>query len=95
MTNFFKIFLKFCIDFKKLIHIVFIPLVLVPLPVLGDKIGKCGYVIAVMILYWICECFPIGITSLIPLVLYPIFGIMKSKDVSMIYFSVRFFNFFF
>ncbi|CAF0823698.1 unnamed protein product [Brachionus calyciflorus] len=36
--------------------------------------------------YWIVECFPISITSLLPVFLFPIFGIMKAKEVSKIYF---------
>lgn len=40
-----------------------------------------------MSLYWITECIPYAITSLLPVVLFPIFGIMGSKEVSSIYFK--------
>ena len=63
-------------------------MILIPLAIFGENIGKCSFVIALMILYWILECIPIAITGLIPLVLYPVLGIIKSKDVSMIYLSV-------
>ena len=40
-----------------------------------------------MALYWVTDCIPYGITSLLPVVLYPMFGIMSSKDISSIYFQ--------
>ena len=40
-----------------------------------------------MIGYWITECIPFAIVSLLPIPLFPLFGIMKSKEVTQIYFS--------
>jgi di/tricarboxylate transporter len=40
-----------------------------------------------MSLYWITECIPYAITSLLPVILYPMFGIMSSKQTSAIYFQ--------
>lgn len=35
--------------------------------------------------YWVTECMPIAITSLIPVVLFPVFGIMSTQDTCMCY----------
>lgn len=94
MYNLIKLCIKKSIVFKKILQIVLIPIILIPLVIFGDNIGKCSFVIAMMILYWILECIPIAITGLIPLVFYPVLGIMKSKDVSMIYFSVSYILFY-
>lgn len=43
-----------------------------------------------MSLYWILECIPYAITSLLPVVLYPLFGIMSSKQITSVYFQVNY-----
>jgi sodium-dependent dicarboxylate transporter 2/3/5 len=41
-----------------------------------------------MALYWITECMPYAITGILPVVLFPVLGIMKSEEISPIYFKV-------
>ncbi|XP_041483637.1 solute carrier family 13 member 5-like [Lytechinus variegatus] len=45
------------------------------------KIGHMGYCIIIMALYWMTECLPLAATALLPILLFPLFGIQKSKDV--------------
>lgn len=48
------------------------------------------YTLAVAILmaiWWVTEVVPLAITALIPVVLFPLFGIMNGKDVSSTYFN--------
>ena len=40
-----------------------------------------------MALWWITEVVPLAITALLPVVLFPLFGIMNGKDVSSTYFN--------
>ncbi|MEQ2183088.1 hypothetical protein GOODEAATRI_029038, partial [Goodea atripinnis] len=47
--------------------------------------AKCGYVIILMALYWCTECMPLAVTALLPVVLFPMMGIMKAGDVSIEY----------
>ena len=54
-----------------------------------DQAAKCGYVLLLMAVFWMTEALPIAVTSLLPLVLFPLMGIMKSIDVSMQYMKVR------
>lgn len=44
--------------------------------------AKCAYVIILMAVYWCTEVLPLAVTALLPAVLFPLFGIMESKDVS-------------
>ncbi|XP_019366555.1 PREDICTED: solute carrier family 13 member 5 [Gavialis gangeticus] len=62
------------------------PLLLLPLPlVLRSLEARCGYVIILMAVYWCTEVIPLAITSLLPVVLFPLFGILESKEVCMQY----------
>ncbi|MBI3134912.1 MAG: SLC13/DASS family transporter [Bacteroidetes bacterium] len=46
------------------------------------------FAITVLIaLWWVTEIIPLGITSLLPVVLFPVFGIMDGEAVSAVYFN--------
>lgn len=38
-------------------------------------------------LWWVSEIIPLGITSLLPVVLFPLFGVMDGKEVASVYFN--------
>jgi len=40
-----------------------------------------------MAIWWITEAIPLAVTALLPIVLFPVFGIMNGKDVSPLYFN--------
>ncbi|XP_041850800.1 solute carrier family 13 member 5 [Melanotaenia boesemani] len=62
------------------------PCLLLPLPlVIGTSEAECAYVIILMAVYWCTEVLPLAVTSLLPALLFPLFGIMESKDVCMQY----------
>jgi len=55
---------------------------------LGADVPQLSYMLAVvlwMVLWWISEEVPLGITSLLPIVLFPLLGIMDGKAVSVLY----------
>uniref|UniRef100_A0A8C7FIA7 Solute carrier family 13 member 2 n=1 Tax=Oncorhynchus kisutch TaxID=8019 RepID=A0A8C7FIA7_ONCKI len=43
--------------------------------------ASCGYVIILMALYWCTECMPLAVTGLLPVILFPMMGIMESSEV--------------
>uniref|UniRef100_A0A673ZYK6 Solute carrier family 13 member 2 n=1 Tax=Salmo trutta TaxID=8032 RepID=A0A673ZYK6_SALTR len=43
--------------------------------------ASCGYVIILMTLYWCTECMPLAVTGLLPVILFPMMGIMESSEV--------------
>lgn len=69
----------------KSIIVVLAPLLLLPLPLSRMKEAECGYVILIMAIFWMTEALPLPVTSLIPVVALPLFGIMETSDVSTAY----------
>lgn len=43
--------------------------------------AKCGYAIILMALYWCTECIPLAATALLPVILFPLMGIMQASEV--------------
>lgn len=43
---------------------------------------RCAYVIILMAIYWCTEVIPLAVTSLLPALLFPLFKILDSKQVS-------------
>ncbi|XP_028277577.1 solute carrier family 13 member 5-like [Parambassis ranga] len=69
---------------KGVVVLICSPLVLLPLAVSTTE-AACAYVIALMAVYWCTEVLPLAVTALLPTILFPILGIMESKDVCMQY----------
>ncbi|XP_054709982.1 solute carrier family 13 member 2-like isoform X2 [Uloborus diversus] len=60
-----------------------VPFILLPLPLAsGTKESRCGYVILLMACYWVVEPIPVAATSLLPIVLLPLLGVMSTNDAS-------------
>ncbi|XP_051891423.1 Na(+)/citrate cotransporter-like [Pristis pectinata] len=57
-------------------------LLLLPLPLaLRNQEAYCGFVVLLMAIYWCTEVIPLAITAILPVILFPVFGIMTSKEV--------------
>ncbi|UCG60402.1 MAG: SLC13/DASS family transporter [Candidatus Zixiibacteriota bacterium] len=50
-------------------------------------VTRTAAVAALMAIWWITEAIPIPATALIPVALFPLFGIMKGRDVATTYFN--------
>ncbi|XP_067217375.1 protein I'm not dead yet-like isoform X1 [Linepithema humile] len=46
---------------------------------------RCAYVVLLLAGYWVTECIPIAITSMIPVVLFPAFGILSTQETCVCY----------
>jgi len=73
--------------------VILAPILLLPIPLLaGDlpnhagKMGKdyalVAYTILLMAAYWMTEALPLAITSMLPIVLLPLLGVMPTTDVA-------------
>ncbi|KAM3601115.1 uncharacterized protein V6R79_007814 [Siganus canaliculatus] len=69
---------------KGIVILVCSPFILLPLAISTTE-AACAYVIALMALYWCTEVLPLAVTALLPTILFPVLGIMESKDVCMQY----------
>ncbi|XP_023700902.1 solute carrier family 13 member 2-like [Paramormyrops kingsleyae] len=62
------------------------PLLILPLPlVINTPEARCGFVIILMALYWCTESLPLAVTALLPVILFPMMGIMESGEVCVQY----------
>ena len=50
-----------------------------------NKAPIMAAIVVIMAVFWIFEVVPIPITSLLPLVLFPIFGILDTKSTALFY----------
>ncbi|XP_054452874.1 solute carrier family 13 member 2-like [Anoplopoma fimbria] len=79
-------FLTWLWRYRNYIVIVLTPLLLLPLPLVIPTLqAKCGFVIILMALYWCTECIPLAVTALLPVILFPMMGIMESSEVCIQY----------
>ena len=51
------------------------------------KKATTGYVILTMSIYWMTEALPLAITSLMPMMAFPLLGIMDTNQVCRNYFT--------
>ncbi|XP_042735934.1 solute carrier family 13 member 5 isoform X2 [Lagopus leucura] len=62
------------------------PLLLLPLPItVPTREAKCAYIIIIMAVYWCTEVIPLAVTSLMPVVFFPLLGVQSSKSVCLQY----------
>lgn len=69
---------------KTMFILVGSPFLLLPLAI-STKEAACAYVIVLMAVYWCTEVLPLAVTALLPTILFPVLGIMESKDVCVQY----------
>lgn len=46
------------------------------------------YIVIWMIIYWVTEALPIPVTAFLPVILFPMFGIMSAQSVAQSYLPV-------
>lgn len=51
------------------------------------EIGRCAAVAVLMAIWWVTEALPLAVTSLLPVALFPMLGLMKGSAVAGEYFS--------
>ncbi|CAF2992535.1 unnamed protein product [Rotaria socialis] len=64
------------------------PLVFLPIPLIGKSSqARCGYIVIILTIYWVFEAIPLPVTSLLPLALFPMAGILTAERVAPHYFK--------
>nr|XP_033327585.1 uncharacterized protein LOC117221069 [Megalopta genalis] len=88
-TNCGALLLRFLSIYWRSFVIVLWPLVLLPvvLAVNTEEVSamRCLFVVGLMAMFWMTEVLPLPITGLIPVVLYPLMGIMSTGDTCACY----------
>lgn len=68
------------------LFIIIYPLVLLPVFILNNTAEtRCLYVVLLMAGFWVTECLPLPVTALIPMVLFPLMGILHTEETSLCY----------
>ncbi|CAF1183564.1 unnamed protein product [Adineta steineri] len=72
----------------RLLLVLLTPLVLLPIPIIGKSSqARCGYIVLILTVYWVFEAIPLPVTSLLPLALFPMAGILPAETVAPHYFK--------
>lgn len=73
---------------KGYLILILTPLVLCPLPIfLPSMASRAGYGILIIVVYWVTEVCPLAVTSMLPLVIFPLLGVLSSSDAAEAYFQ--------
>ncbi|NXY60695.1 S13A1 protein, partial [Callaeas wilsoni] len=80
--------LSYLLLYRKFLLIVLTPLLLLPLPlIIKTKEAECAYTLFVVAIFWLTEALPLAVSALLPAFMFPLFGIMGSKEVAAAYFK--------
>ncbi|XP_055610398.1 protein I'm not dead yet-like [Uranotaenia lowii] len=70
----------------KSLFVIAVPFISALVFILGTSLAyRCLYVVILMALLWVSEAIPLPITSMIPIVLFPLLGILSTGEVCMVY----------
>ncbi|CAD6195665.1 unnamed protein product [Caenorhabditis auriculariae] len=70
---------------KNGIILFLVPLIFAPLLFSDRKEAKCGYCVCVIAIYWMCEVMPLAVTAMMPVVLFPLCGVLDTHRTSQEY----------
>ena len=82
---------------RRLLLIVGAPLLALPMLLIEREkpaIGRTAWATAVMAVFWATECLPMAVTSLLPLVVFPLLGVVEADVISRNYFKDKIVLFF-
>ncbi|XP_032914812.1 solute carrier family 13 member 1 [Catharus ustulatus] len=80
--------LSYLLAYRRFLLIVLTPLLLLPLPlIIKTKEAECAYTLFVVAIFWLTEALPLAVSALLPAFMFPLFGIMTSKQVASAYFK--------
>ncbi|XP_059672453.1 solute carrier family 13 member 1 isoform X1 [Gavia stellata] len=80
--------LSYLLVYRRFLLIVLTPLLLLPLPlIIKTKEAECAYTLFVVAIFWLTEALPLAASALLPAFMFPLFGIMESKEVASAYFK--------
>ncbi|GAB6032205.1 hypothetical protein CHUAL_010849 [Chamberlinius hualienensis] len=74
--------------FRRGLILILTPLVLLPLPLICRTMAaNCAYVMLIMSVFWLTNAIHLGVVSMFPMALFPLFGIMDTNTITSTYFK--------
>ncbi|KAK6749676.1 hypothetical protein RB195_001967 [Necator americanus] len=62
--------------------LILTPLIFAPMLINKEKEWRCAFCIAVMATYWMTEVLPLAVTALLPVILFPLTGVMTCTETA-------------
>ncbi|XP_036148964.1 protein I'm not dead yet isoform X2 [Monomorium pharaonis] len=87
-NEFKRLLLKFLAIYWRSFVVVLWPIILLPLLITESEkplAMRCFYIVGLMAMFWVTEVLPLPITGMIPVVLYPLMGIMSTNETCLCY----------
>ncbi|XP_015591965.1 protein I'm not dead yet [Cephus cinctus] len=82
----FQLLGRFLRIYWRSLFLILVPIIFLPLIILNNNtMYRCLYVLLIMACYWIAEVLPLAVTSVIPIVLYPLLGILSTAATTLCY----------
>ncbi|XP_048582686.1 solute carrier family 13 member 5 isoform X2 [Nematostella vectensis] len=81
-----KLFLKQLLSWRRYLILILTPVLFAPIPIiLQAREARCAYAILIMAIFWVTEVIPLAVTALLPLVLFPMLGVLSAQEASLPY----------
>ncbi|XP_022336916.2 Na(+)/citrate cotransporter-like [Crassostrea virginica] len=64
-----------------------LPLLLLPIALSESKIARAAYGVLIIAIFWVFEVLPLAVTSLLPVLIFPLLGVAKVSAVCSSYFK--------
>ncbi|XP_052074962.1 Na(+)/citrate cotransporter-like isoform X2 [Mytilus californianus] len=81
-------FFKGITKWKNFLIVFIVPIILLPIVFhFETKPARCAYGVIVIGTYWVLEVMPLAVTSLLPVVLFPMLGVMPVQKICQSYFK--------
>lgn len=77
---------------RSLIILISSPIILSPLLLHDKPEYNCLFCVILMSIFWMTEVLPLPITALLPIILFPLLGVLKAKAVAREYVSFKGFD---
>jgi sodium-dependent dicarboxylate transporter 2/3/5 len=77
-----KRLVSLAVSARRTLVICLTPLLFSPLLLQERQEYKCAFCVAIMAVFWMCEVIPLAATAMLPVILFPLTGVMSPKAVS-------------
>ena len=58
-----------------------------PVPSFSPEGARCAFTVLLMSVYWLAELLPLPVTALLPVILFPMLGVLSTGQVTVCYFK--------
>lgn len=82
-----KKYLRRLLQWRTVFLAFLIPLVLLPIALSDSKVARAAYGVLIIAIFWVFEVLPLAVTSLLPVLIFPLLGVAKVSKVCSSYFK--------